>query len=90
MGRRTPLTSALRPGCFAASLFALALLSGCASSTYTTTKVYPPVDLVQDCSVTNYELNTNADLAKAIISLRGDLRVCNNDKKALRLWMEDE
>lgn len=71
------------------NLFAVAMLSGCASGTYTTVKAYPPVDLVQDCSVTRYELNTNADLAKAITSLRGDLRVCNNDKKALRLWMED-
>ena len=71
------------------NLFALALLTGCASSTYTPVKAYPPVDLVQDCSVTPYELWTNADLAKAIISLRGDLRVCNNDKKALRLWMEE-
>jgi hypothetical protein len=90
MGRRALLTSALRPGCFAASLLTLALLPGCASSTYTTVKVYPPADLVQDCSVTRYEIDTNADLAKAIISLRSDLRVCNNDKKALRLWMEDE
>ena len=89
MGRFLCLTSAARPGYIVASLFVLAALTGCASSTYTPVKAYPPADLVQDCSVTGYELNTNADLAKAIISLRGDLRVCNNDKKALRLWMEE-
>ena len=72
------------------SLFVLAVLSGCASSTYTTVKAYPPVDLVQDCNVTPYGVETNADLARAITSLKGAMQLCNNDKKALRLWMEDD
>lgn len=79
----------MRPFPSLISLFAVIALAGCASVPPAVVKQYPPSDLVQDCRLTPYVLSTNADLAKAIISLRGDIQLCNNDKKALRLWMED-
>lgn len=71
-------------------LFALGfVLMGCSTVVPVTDKAYPPASLVQDCPVPRYRIELNKDLAEAIVLLKGALSACNNDKAALRLWMED-
>ncbi len=65
------------------------VLMGCGAVLPVTDKAYPPVGLVQDCPVPRYRMEYNKDLAEAIVLLKGALKECNNDKAALRLWMEN-
>ncbi len=41
-----------------------------------------------DCPETPVSIHTNADLAGAYKAARTDLKLCNVDKAALRLWAE--
>lgn len=63
------------------------ILAGCAGvPTTQVIKAVPPEYLLQDCEVPAIRFNTNGDLVDAIVAFRGALRVCNNDKEALREW----
>lgn len=71
----------------------LVLLTGCmvtVPKAGTTLKLLPPVELLQDCVVSDYRTMSNADLSNAVLVLRKDLTQCNNDKAALREWSTKE
>jgi len=70
-----------------ASLVVLVLMVGCGGTMQV--KVLPPVELLQDCTESNIDIRTNGGLAKAVLTLRQDLKVCNLDKAALRRWAEE-
>lgn len=63
------------------------LLTGCAINPPKVVKLYPPVDLVQDCLRTEVFIAKNKDLAVAYQTRDADLTRCNTDKAALRDWM---
>lgn len=68
------------------SLLAALALSGCAGSTPLLVRDLPPEVLLQDCPEPPANIRTNKDLAEWALALRQALRVCNNDKAALREW----
>lgn len=45
-----------------------------------------PAEFIEDCVETPVPLNVNGDLAIKIQTLRGDLRYCNADKRAMRAY----
>lgn len=63
------------------------LLTAC-----TTTRVdyaLPEAELLRDCRRTEVQpIETNAQLAEAYLKRDNDLKVCNADKRALRVWAE--
>lgn len=69
---------------------ALAALTGCSvvPRAPVVTKVLPPVELLQDCPVSDYRTMSNADLGNAVLVLKKDIATCNTDKAALRRWSE--
>lgn len=69
-------------------LAAVALLSGCASTPVYVREV-PPAALLEPCEEPASTLETNKDLAEWALALRTALRVCNNDKEALRHWAKE-
>lgn len=45
-----------------------------------------PAEFVEDCPETPVDINVNGDLATKILTLKGDLRYCNADKRAMRAY----
>lgn len=45
-----------------------------------------PEEFTEDCPETVYETKTNGDLAIKALLLKGDLKLCNADKKAMRAY----
>jgi hypothetical protein len=70
-----------------ASLLACLLVASCAT---VTPSGAPPWALLEDCHEPQAQLRTNGDLLPHIRALRGALRSCNDDKKALRDWAEKQ
>lgn len=64
-------------------------LTGCATAPVTV-KLTPPADLLQECGPVVEQTVTNGQLAATILEYRKVLRLCNNDKAALREWSEKE
>jgi hypothetical protein len=65
------------------------MLTGCGSLRPPEVRVLtPPGALLEDCTYTETPLSTNADLARAYLGLRNALDLCNNDKEALREWVQ--
>jgi hypothetical protein len=62
------------------TLTVAAALTGCATQVLNP----PPGYLLEDCPEPTVSYKTNGDLARAINDLRGALRLCNDDKAALR------
>ena len=71
---------ALRPGLL--SLCLLMSLTGCVTA--------PPTILLRDCTETEVQIETNADLARKAKQLQYDLASCNADKAALRAFYNKE
>ena len=67
-------------------LAAVLVLSGC---TATTVKLYPPQELLADCTPGILAFDTNEDVAVSAVRLAGALKLCNIDKKALRDWAKE-
>ena len=67
-------------------LLSALLLASCAAVTSPTTKLLPPASLLADCPAPTATVGTNGELADYILTLRNALRLCNNDKSALREW----
>lgn len=63
-------------------------LMACAAPLPQVVKLMPPVDLLQDCAVPSYTINTNGELANGILLERNALALCNADKQALRAWAD--
>lgn len=72
----------------AVGLMAL-LLAGCSTPPARVLRDLPPQDLLQDCEEPTSPLQTNRHLAEHILALRTALRLCNNDKAALREWAKE-
>ena len=53
------------------------------------TPVFPPETLLKDCNKTNYQGSTYKDVVEYALDLQSDVDKCNEDKKALRQWKED-
>lgn len=70
-----------------ASLLALVFLTGCATLPWEVTKVHPPAALLEPCPAPEWRVATNGELARTLLDYRQALRLCNNDKEALRLWV---
>lgn len=49
----------------------------------------PPVELMADCPEPSSSANTNGELVTRFVDMRGALRACNVDKRALRRWAEE-
>lgn len=49
-------------------------------------KVLPPDKYLEDCPSTDVPLRTTGDLPVALRASKADLKACNADKAALRLW----
>lgn len=45
-----------------------------------------PEEFVEDCPETAVDINYNRDLALKVHTLKGDLRMCNADKRAMRAY----
>lgn len=71
-------------------VFVALFLTGCFATTPQVIKSLPPVELLQDCATSEVDKTTNGGLAQGILDLRKDIKVCNNDKAALRDWAEKE
>lgn len=71
-------------------LLPLLLVVGCATPVPQVVRILPPAELLQDCPVPQVQLRTNGDMANHIMDLRSALKVCNNDKAALRDWAKDK
>lgn len=61
------------------------MLTGCLG---TFKLVKPPDELLKDCPAVSRIYETNRDLVDGIIDYREALKLCDADKKALRLWYE--
>ena len=68
------------------SLLAVLALAGCATRAPSLAPALPPVDLMQDCPAPVIDKTTNGGLARGVQALKGALKDCNLDKKALREW----
>lgn len=64
-------------------------LGGCSTVQTNSVKMYPPEALLADCKTGPLSFETNEALADSAIKLSAALRLCNNDKKALREWTAD-
>lgn len=65
------------------------LLVGC--SVIPTSKVpveLPPTALLQECPIPEATVATNGQLAQWALSLKYALKLCNDDKAALREWAD--
>lgn len=65
------------------------LMASCATVAPKSVKVTPPMTFMVDCPEPEVDTATNGGLAKGITDLRGALRLCNNDKAALREWAKE-
>jgi hypothetical protein len=70
-------------------LLSALLMASCAAVTPTSTKLLPPASLLADCPAPAPTVSTNGELVDYILALRGALRLCNDDKAALREWAKD-
>lgn len=70
-------------------LAALLALAGCAQPPVYIREL-PPGVLLEDCEEPALDVSTNAELAQYALRLRTALRVCNNDKQALREWAKED
>lgn len=70
-------------------LIASVWASGCAAPPVYVREL-PPAVLLEDCEEPVSTLETNKDLAQWALALRSALRVCNNDKQALRDWAKED
>ena len=70
----------------AAGLMAGLLMASCAQVSPLT--AVPPAGLLGPCTAPSRALNTNADLVRHILDLRGALQSCDDDKTALREWAQ--
>lgn len=68
------------------TLLSALLLASCATVTPPTTKLLPPASLLAECPAPRAALSTNGALVDYILALRNALRLCNDDKAALREW----
>lgn len=64
------------------------MMASCAAVTHPTSTLKPPESLLMDCPEPGGRPQTNGQLADYALALRNALRVCNNDKAALREWYE--
>lgn len=67
------------------SLFLLMLLPACSKQV----RVKPtpiPAEFTEDCPETEVPIRVNGDMALKIHTLKGDLRMCNADKRAMRAY----
>jgi hypothetical protein len=74
---------------FWATLLVMAgiFITGCASNpVFREAREVPPAQLMQDCPAPSPIVTTNGELASYILSLKQVLRLCNDDKAALREW----
>lgn len=51
--------------------------------------IHPPDILLKDCHISKLEGNTTEDLVNLANNRGIDLKVCNEDKRSLRKWKED-
>ena len=72
----------------AGAILALALLAGC-SALPKPGAILPPATLLADCPEPPAVFTTNGELADYALELRTALRLCNNDKAALREWIKE-
>lgn len=74
--------------------FSVLLIAGIWSAGCTVPPVYirelPPAVLLEDCEEPAPDVSTNAGLAQYALRLRSALRMCNNDKEALRDWAKED
>jgi hypothetical protein len=65
------------------------LVMGCASvPAAPLERELPPAEWLEDCAEPPLDVSTNGGLARAVGDLRGALKLCNQDKKALREWAQ--
>lgn len=64
----------------------LLILGACKTVPSEVTILAPPADLMADCPEPSSSAVTNEDLVNRFIDMRGALRACNADKRALRSW----
>jgi hypothetical protein len=64
------------------------LAASCATVAPDQPALRPPGALMQDCQAPPWQAGTNGALASTALALREALRLCNNDKAALREWAE--
>jgi hypothetical protein len=58
----------------------------CACSSIQIERVKPPAVLLEPCPVEVFAGETYGDLILHTVALRESLRLCNNDKAALKKW----
>lgn len=62
------------------------MLTACGKAEVRSLPTPIPEEFVEDCPETPVDINYNRDLAIKIQTLKGDLRYCNADKRAMRAY----
>jgi hypothetical protein len=68
------------------SLCLLLSLTACDKARVKSLPTPIPEEFVEDCPETPVDIKVNGDLAVKILTLKGDLRYCNADKRAMRAY----
>lgn len=70
------------------SLALVLLLAACAQAPLKTLRELPPSGLAANCDAPVTRVATNGQMAETLLAYKHALAMCNNDKAALREWME--